>query len=393
MKKTNTLFALALLASMPLVSQTWGTAGNTVVTGEYIGSKNAANLEIKTAGTSRIIIGPTGNINFPGFTGSGTRLVQTSPAGLLSPFTMSTAANVLCGDGAWRPLNTISSTQWTSSGTHLYSGNTGSVGIGVNPSTLTDPAKLSVIGDLDKTTVYSYSNHSADLKINSIIRTNRDGAIALAIQSDKIVTDLPTGITHRWMPLTILGNGKMQFSTISAVGAGTGKGNPKEIFCVKGVVNPISNYNYNGGIGAPSNFSLFEDGGVTINSNNYQLPLGYYFAVGGKVVCEELVVKLRANWPDYVFGDTYKLKDLNELETFIIANKHLPNIPSAQEVADNGFETGDIIKRQMEKIEELSLYLIQQNKLIAEQQKQLDLQAKQAKDQAKRLEVLEAKMK
>jgi hypothetical protein len=393
MKKINTLFALALMASMPLMAQTWNVTGNSTIKGQFLGTPNASDLDIRTGNLSRIIVSSTGSITMPGMSGANNRLLQASSTGLLSPFAMSTAANVLCGDGIWRPLNTISSAQWISSGTHLYSGNTGSVGVGVNPASLANPSKLNLQGDVDNTTFYSYSNHTADLKINSIIRTNRDGAIALAIQSDKLVTDLPTGITHRWMPLTIFGNGKMQFSTISAVGAGTGKGNPIEIFCVKGVVNPISNYNYNGGIGAPSNFSLFEDGGVTINSNNYQLPLGYYFAVGGKVICEELVVKLRATWPDYVFSNTYKLKDLNELETYIAENKHLPNIPSAQEVADKGFETGDIIKRQMEKIEELSLYLIQQNKLIAAQQKQLDMQSQQAKVQEKRLELLEVKMK
>jgi hypothetical protein len=195
------------------------------------------------------------------------------------------------------------------------------------------------------------------------------------------------------MPLTISGTGKMQFSTVSATGAGSGKGNPSEIFCVKAVVNPISNYNYNGGVGYPSSFSLFEDGSVTINSNNYQLPLGYFLAVKGKVICEELVVKLRANWPDYVFNSDYKLKDLAELESYITHNKHLPNIPSAQEVADKGFETGEIIKLQMEKIEELSLYLIQQNKLIAEQQKQIEKQATKALEQEKRLQALETKMK
>jgi hypothetical protein len=391
MKKINTLFALALMASMPLMAQTWGTAGNTVATGEYIGSKNAANLEIKTAGTSRIIIGPTGNINFPGFTGSGTRLVQTSPAGLLSPFALSTAANVLCGDGIWRPLNTISSAQWISSGTHLYSGNTGSVGIGVNPTSLTDLSKLNIVGDLDNTSLYSFSNHSVDLKINSIIKVNRENAIALAIENTTpLVLPWAPSVTQR-IPFAIFGDGRVQIST-GLLGPGK-----RVIFSVRPrMAEPIANADVFNGKGDDGNgFAIYTDGTVGIESAFSVAPSakGFRLAVGGKIICEELVVKLAANWPDYVFGDTYKLKDLKELETYIAVNKHLPNIPSAQEVADKGFETGDIIKRQMEKIEELSLYLIQQNKLIAAQQQQLDVQNKKATEQEKRLALLEAKMK
>jgi hypothetical protein len=391
MKKINTLFALALMASMPLMAQTWGTAGNTVATGEYIGSKNAANLEIKTAGTSRIIIGPTGNINFPGFTGSGTRLVQTSPAGLLSPFALSTAANVLCGDGIWRPLNTISSAQWISSGTHLYSGNTGSVGIGVNPINLTNPSKLNALGDVDNSVITLESNHSVDNKFNTLITCNRDNTIAFAIKKKLpfIETQYVTSpVSYDQIPFALLGDGSIKFSV------GGYNNSSKKLIDINYAIEPVSGHIPGEKISPrPSLFTVFGDGTLQIWSDNYLNNLGYKLTVGGKIICEELIVKLRSNWPDYVFGDTYKLKDLNELETYIAANKHLPNIPSAQEVADKGFETGDIIKRQMEKIEELSLYLIQQNKLIAMQQQQLDVQNKKATEQEKRLVLLEAKMK
>ncbi len=393
MKKTKALLVLSLVAITPMIGQTWNTTGNAVTSGQVLGATNNTSLFFITNNTVRFKIEPDGKLKCYDLVGTGNRLVQANNLGVLSSFPMATASTVLCGDGIWRAPSAIAGTQWTSSGNHLFSANTGSVGIGVNPSTITSPAKLNVQGDLEKVSLLSYSNHSSDLKINSIIKVNRDGAIALAVQSDKSILDVPTGVVHPWMPLTITGTGKIQFSTVSATGAGTGKGNPSEIFSVKAVVNPISNYNYNGGVGSPSSYSLFEDGSVSINSNNYQLPLGYYLAVNGKVICEELVVKLRANWPDYVFSKDYKLKDLNELETYIAANKHLPNIPSAQEVAAKGFETGEIIKLQMEKIEELSLYLIQQNKVLAAQQMQIEKQAAKALEQAKRLEVLEAKMK
>jgi hypothetical protein len=89
---------------------------------------------------------------------------------------------------------------------------------------------------------------------------------------------------------------------------------------------------------------------------------GYKLSVNGKVICEELKVELDQSWPDYVFESDYPLRSIQELETSIIENGHLPGIPSAEEVEENGLEVGDMQKRMMEKIEELSLYIIQLDK-------------------------------
>ncbi|MEP7144760.1 MAG: hypothetical protein ABI707_17890, partial [Ferruginibacter sp.] len=66
-----------------------------------------------------------------------------------------------------------------------------------------------------------------------------------------------------------------------------------------------------------------------------------------------------------VFDDKYKLNSLDEVEKFILQNKHLPNIPSAKEVEEKGLHVGDVQKRMMEKIEELTLYIIEMKKEIA----------------------------
>ncbi len=68
--------------------------------------------------------------------------------------------------------------------------------------------------------------------------------------------------------------------------------------------------------------------------------------------------------PDYVFAPTYKLQTLNELEKYIQANKHLPNIPNAKEIETNGQNLGDMQLKLLEKIEELTLYVIEQDKRI-----------------------------
>ena len=86
---------------------------------------------------------------------------------------------------------------------------------------------------------------------------------------------------------------------------------------------------------------------------------GYKLAVNGRVVCEELKVKLSQDWPDYVFANDYKLLPLTDLKNFIKENKHLPNIPSAAVVEKEGIQVGDMQKRLMEKVEELTLYILQ----------------------------------
>ena len=73
---------------------------------------------------------------------------------------------------------------------------------------------------------------------------------------------------------------------------------------------------------------------------------------------------LRPNWPDYVFSKDYKLMPLNKVEEFINKNSHLPNIPTTQEIKTGGLNTGLILSKQMEKIEELTLYLIDLKKEI-----------------------------
>lgn len=79
----------------------------------------------------------------------------------------------------------------------------------------------------------------------------------------------------------------------------------------------------------------------------------------------------KTGWADYVFEPEYKLKALNEVEAFIINNRHLPDVPSQQEIEKNGMDMGPIMKLQMQKIEELTLYTIAQQKKIETLKKKL----------------------
>jgi len=92
--------------------------------------------------------------------------------------------------------------------------------------------------------------------------------------------------------------------------------------------------------------------------------VGYLLSVNGKIVSEELKVQLNQNWPDYVFNGDYQLASIDEMKSFIERNRHLKNIPSAKQVETDGILVGDMQKRMMEKIEELSLYIIQLHERI-----------------------------
>ena len=71
-----------------------------------------------------------------------------------------------------------------------------------------------------------------------------------------------------------------------------------------------------------------------------------------------------AAWPDYVFYPGYKLPTLKEIEDFLKAHKHLPDVPSAQEVQKEGIDIGQTQALLLKKIEELTLYIIEQNNRI-----------------------------
>lgn len=86
--------------------------------------------------------------------------------------------------------------------------------------------------------------------------------------------------------------------------------------------------------------------------------------VGGSIITEELFIKLEGSWPDYVFEKDYELMSLEEVESFIKENGHLPNMTSAEEIQKEGAAMSESALQQQTKIEELFLYVIELNKKI-----------------------------
>jgi len=93
--------------------------------------------------------------------------------------------------------------------------------------------------------------------------------------------------------------------------------------------------------------------------------------IDGKIYAKEIEVKANV-WADYVFKKDYKLRTLDEVEKHIKEKGHLPNIPSAKEVEKEGINLGEMDAKLLEKIEELTLYSIEQNKKIQKLEKQVE---------------------
>jgi hypothetical protein len=108
-------------------------------------------------------------------------------------------------------------------------------------------------------------------------------------------------------------------------------------------------------------------GKVVMGAGVTSTPGAYNLYVSGGILTEKIKAALATGtqWSDYVFDEGYQLQPLASVEAYVKKNKHLPGIPSAEElVKDGGIDMNQMFAKQMGKIEELTLYIIEQNKQI-----------------------------
>lgn len=109
-------------------------------------------------------------------------------------------------------------------------------------------------------------------------------------------------------------------------------------------------------------------GNVGIGTSNPTQKL----SVAGTILAKKVKVSVaKENWPDYVFDSTYQLRTLEQVDTYIQQNKHLPDVSSAESVAKNGLDVTANQAELLKKVEELTLYMIEQNKQIKEQEERI----------------------
>ncbi len=243
---------------------------------------------------------------------------------------------------------------------------TGNVGIGVdNPL-----SKLAIGGSGDAAhTVtiesHSASNHRVPLKLYRSSVAN--GHVIQAWSSDRISVNenvarlMADGSLHMG-----LGGGRLAVGfttathTLHVNGSGKWQGNSSSFTEINSNTNGqfMRQYANDGttlswlirGFASGGVQAMFNQGGINVN---------------GTVTAKELNVTVHG-WPDYVFSEGYELMDLKDLQRFLEENRHLPGIPSESEIKAHGLNVGEINVKMMEKIEELTLYILHQQRLIDE---------------------------
>ena len=277
---------------------------------------------------------------------------------------------------------------WSANSTNIYNNNSGNVGIGTsiplskfNVQTSTNTHGIThTDGTITVGTYVGYgegwlgtrSNHPLTFFTNNSLEqmtllTNGNLGLGtttpdyrLNVSSNIVQSNTNTDLIKLvgQNPLMSFSNGTTDFGYIKAwsyqpyapftngLVIGTGPGYP--IF--------FSTNNYS------LSMIIADNGNVGIGTANPT----YKLSVNGNVRSKEVVVE--TGWADYVFDKKYKLKSLDEVESFIQQNYHLEGIPSAKEIEKNGLPIGDTQKKMMEKIEELTLYVIELNKQIKELQ-------------------------
>lgn len=104
---------------------------------------------------------------------------------------------------------------------------------------------------------------------------------------------------------------------------------------------------------------------TSVSDNTIMNNVNLKLSADGKLFAKEVKVTL-TDWPDYVFGEGYALPTLEQTEEYIKDNGHLPGVPSAVEIEEQGLNLGEMNKILMQKVEELTLQVIELNKQVKE---------------------------
>jgi hypothetical protein len=244
--------------------------------------------------------------------------------------------------------------QWKN-GTNINNTNSGNVGIG----TTSPAATLSVKGSTLPTS--QWSGYTSSLQVGELLIKDYNLVPQVGISQNAYYD----GSSNKYIlngyasGISMGANGKITFSVLNS-------GTSGNTVSGTGVAMTIAN---NGNVG------------IGILSPDTKL------AVNGTIHSKEVKVDL-TGWSDYVFKKDYQLPSLAEVKTYIDQNQHLPEIPSEEQIIKDGLNLGEMNKLLVKKVEELTLYLIdehQKNQELETQLKQQQVEIYELKAQMEKL--------
>jgi hypothetical protein len=124
----------------------------------------------------------------------------------------------------------------------------------------------------------------------------------------------------------------------------------------------------NGGVN--TNQIVIDRSSNSVGIGTQDIDSNHRLSVNGSIRAKEIVVEV--GWADYVFDDAYQLRPLDEVQAFIDQNGHLPDVPSAADVARDGVSVGEMEATLLQKVEELTLYTIELNSRVQELEARLE---------------------
>ncbi|PZU78954.1 MAG: hypothetical protein DI529_17720 [Chryseobacterium sp.] len=380
MKKT--IIVLGILCGLSTSAQNWSLTGNSGTTpgSNFFGTTDNQSLIFKTNNIEWIRLTPKGRLIFQnidngygwdnnlfiaGGNDAATGLGNTA-LGLGSLVSVSTGGgNTAFGANALRPNTT----------------GTGNTAIGVNSmlnnlvgnsNTAVGLNSLNGSGTLNENTAVGFAA-LARYNAASTDAASYNSAFGFSALNSMINGNYNTALGR--MALTNLLNGNNNIGIGGSAGSNLYNGNNNIIIGYgtttsgTGVNNQLNIGNWirgNNGIIGIGTSNLPADG-VAADGETYKL----FVKDGIKTEKVKVDIASANGWADYVFYDDYQLKDLKSLENYIKENKHLPEVPSTEDAIANGIELKAMNILLLKKIEELTLYLIDQNKQIEDQNKRL----------------------
>ncbi len=209
------------------------------------------------------------------------------------------------------------------------------------------------------------------------VGTTNNSSNSVFIGSSTGYAPLLAGAGSQLSFVTLLGSkaqalGNLANATAIGANAVVSASNSIVLGSINGTNGATANTNVGIGVTAPRT-ALEISGSAIIGAGITSLPAGYNLYVANGVLTEKVTIaaKNTTAWADFVFDKNYKLRTLTEVESFINQNGHLPEVPSTQEVQTNGINLAENDAKLLQKIEELTLYMIAQDKKIKNLEKRI----------------------